>query len=100
MTLNNKAPVRYHHYTDYKSKGAGHHMALLALRVPSPRTSYVIYRSVLVMAFKAMLTAHCMNLVWPLSLLFVAYYDNVNAVKATSTWEPCSSHTHGAQGGL
>ena len=63
-------------------------------------TSYVIYRSVLVMAFKAMLTAHCMNLVWPLSLLFVAYYDNVNAVKATSTWEPCSSHTHGAQGGL
>ena len=45
-----------------------------------------------------MLTAHCMNLVWPLSLLFVAYYDNVNAVKATSTWEACSSHTQRRSG--
>ena len=37
MTLDSKAQVRYHYYTDYKSIGAGHHMALLALRVPSPQ---------------------------------------------------------------
>ncbi len=72
----------------------------LAPRLPSQQMQAVIYYTEACWLWhsKAMLTAHCMNLVWLLSLLFVAYY--ANAVKAASTWEPCSSHSHCAQGGL
>ena len=58
LPLKRRRKVRHrylYHYTDYKSKGAGHDMAL-ALRVPSPQMQAInrirIYRSILVMAFK------------------------------------------------